>query len=172
MYLGIDIGTTSICAVVIHENGTLLRSVTEQNTFGYADGAARMQNADGIAKKCREICDALSAQYPIQSIGISGQMHGILYVDADGKACSPLYSWQDERGNLPTEKGSYAQELSLRSGCRVSSGYGCCSVYYDKKNRAIPDRAAAFCTVGDYVVGFQVGALCASCRSWLRGCLP
>ena len=28
-------------------------------------------------------------------------MHGILYVDADGNAVSPLYTWQDARGSLP-----------------------------------------------------------------------
>ncbi len=151
MYLGIDIGTTSVCAVVIDENGGLLRSLTQSNTFGYAKGPARMQNADGIAQKCREICAELSAAYPIASIGVSGQMHGILYVNAEGAALSPLYSWQDERGNLPADDGSYAEELSRRSGCRVSTGYGCCSVYYDVRNGAVPPDAAAFCTIGDYV---------------------
>lgn len=151
MYLGIDIGTTSICAVVISREGTLLRVLTSPNTFHAAEGAARMQDAQGIAQKCREICRELCTAYPVVSIGVSGQMHGMLYVDADGNACSPLYSWQDERGNLKAEQGSYAEELSLRSGYRVSSGYGCCSVYYDRKHHAIPQKAVAFCTIGDYV---------------------
>lgn len=153
MYLGIDIGTTSVCAVVIGEDGSLLRSLTKQNTFGYADGAARMQDACGIAALCREICDELCTQFPAVSIGVSGQMHGILYLDADGNAASPLYSWQDERGNLLSDDGktTYAQALAEASGYRVATGYGCCSLYYDTKNHAIPQNAVSFCTIGDYV---------------------
>ena len=152
MYLGIDIGTTSICAVVIDEHGTLLRSVTQPNTFGSTSGAARMQDADGIAQACCELCAQLCTEYGVVSIGVSGQMHGILYVDEDGLAVSPLYSWQDERGNLLTKQGdSYAEQLSRLSGERVSTGYGCCSVYYDTQNQTLPARAAAFCTIGDYV---------------------
>ena len=152
MYLGIDIGTTSICAVVISSDGALLRSVTQPNSFGYADDAARMQDADGIVRVCRAVCDELCTSYAIESIGVSGQMHGILYVNANGQAVSPLYSWQDERGNLPADgEETYAQQLSRLSGSRVSTGYGCCSVYYDLRNHAIPCDAAAFCTIGDYV---------------------
>ena len=152
MYLGIDIGTTSICAVVISPDGTLLASVTKPNTYGSTDGAARLQNADGIAVLCGQICDKLTAAYPVVSIGVSGQMHGILYVDADGLAVTPLYSWQDERGNMPTDGAqTYAEQLSRLTGYRISTGYGCCSVYYDVKNDAVPKKAAAFCTIGDYV---------------------
>ena len=152
MYLGIDIGTTSICAVVIRADGGLVRSVTKPNTFGFADGAARMQDVGGIVKMCRDMVNELCAAYPVISIGVSGQMHGILYVDADGDALTSLYSWQDERGNLLAGGDeSYAEQLSRLSGCRVSTGYGCCSVYYDMKNAATPQGAAAFCTVGDYV---------------------
>ena len=38
-------------------------------------------------------------------IGITGKMHGMLYVDACGEAVSPLYTWQDGRGNLPLGDG-------------------------------------------------------------------
>lgn len=152
MYLGIDIGTTSLCAVVISSDGALLRSVTQPNSFGFSKGAARMQDADGIAEGCLALCRALCADYPIVSIGVSGQMHGILYLNADGLAVSPLYSWQDERGNLPAASGErYAEQLAARSGCRIATGYGCCSVYYDFMNHAIPHDAAVFCTIGDYV---------------------
>ncbi len=153
MYLGIDIGTTSVCAVVIGEDGTLLRSLTKSNTFGSSDGAARMQDARGIAALCKEIYVGLCAEFSVVSVGVSGQMHGILYLDADGNAVSPLYSWQDERGNLPAPQAeqTYAQVLSRVSGHRIATGYGCCSLYYDAENDAIPAEAVSFCTIGDYV---------------------
>jgi sedoheptulokinase len=78
-------------------------------------------------------------------------MHGILYTDKDGNALSPLYSWQDERGNLPFENSTYAKVLSSRSGYTVATGYGTVSVFYDTVNGLIPENTASFCTIGDFV---------------------
>ena len=43
----------------------------------------------------------------IAVIGITGQMHGIVYTDCNGMAISPLYTWQDGRGNLPYGDTTY-----------------------------------------------------------------
>ncbi len=49
-------------------------------------------------------------------IGFTGQMHGMLYVDASGMAVSPLYTWQDGSGEIPLEDGRTCVEiLSLLS---------------------------------------------------------
>jgi sedoheptulokinase len=151
MYLGLDIGTTTVCGVVLDENGKLVSTVTEANTFASSDGAARMQDADGIFALCARIYREAYEKFHIRSIGVSGQMHGILYVDADGKAVSPLYSWQDERGNLSFENSTYAETLSLRSGHKMATGFGCTSVFYDFVNNVIPKNAVSFCTIGDYI---------------------
>lgn len=151
MYLGLDIGTTTVCGVVLDENGKIVSTVTEANTFASANGAARMQDADGIFALCARIYRASCESFPIRTVGISGQMHGILYVDAAGKAASPLYSWQDERGNLPYRDGSYVSHLSRLCGYSIATGYGASSLFYDAVNGKIPANAHAFCTVGDYI---------------------
>ena len=84
-------------------------------------------------------------------MAVSGQMHGILYTDENGQAVSPLFSWQDERGNLPFENATYADVLSSRSGYNMATGFGCTSVFYDYINDLIPSNARTFCTIGDYV---------------------
>lgn len=83
-----------------------------------------------------ELIQELRIQYPdIKGIGLSGQMHGILYVDAEGLAVSPLYTWQDMRGSLLYKDGiSYAAYLSGQTGFPLSTGFGLVTHYYNKVN--------------------------------------
>lgn len=152
MYLGLDIGTTGICCVVLDENGSPVFSQTEANRFGASNGACRTQDAEGIYALCFALYEKARAKYAVSSVGISGQMHGMLYVDAEGRALTPLYSWQDGRGDLICSEGeSYAARLARQSGYRVATGYGAVSLFYDVQNGTVPENAASFCTVGDYI---------------------
>ncbi len=67
------------------------------------------------------------------SIGMTGQMHGMLYVDHRGEAVSPLYTWQDGNGNELTKDGrTYAEILGEATGT-AASGYGLTTHYYLQK---------------------------------------
>ncbi|MBQ6148320.1 MAG: hypothetical protein IJI83_02095 [Oscillospiraceae bacterium] len=69
--------------------------------------------------------DALGRFFPIGSIGFTGQMHDILYVDGSGKALSPLYTWQDNRILSTASSGkTYAEEIREKTGYSISPGYG------------------------------------------------
>ena len=94
--LGIDIGTTTISAAVL-EDGQFLATETRANGafIPSALTCAREQDVEKITQTALAIVQMLFERYPdIHSIGVTGQMHGILYVDADGNAVSPLYTWQ------------------------------------------------------------------------------
>lgn len=89
----------------------------------------------------------------IKGIGITGQMHGIVYTDIQGNAVSPLYTWQDGRGNLNyRENQSYAAYLSDITGCPVATGYGLVTHFYNVQNRLVPTNATKLCTIMDYAV--------------------
>lgn len=151
MYLGIDIGTTSVCASLLDAQGNTLLTVNRPNDFGKISGHARTQDVDKIYALCESIYHEIAEKYSVLSIGVSGQMHGVLYADGEGNAVSPLYSWQDERGNLPYGTSSYAAALSEKTGYAVASGFGSVSLFYDHENGLIPQSAACILTVGDYV---------------------
>ena len=152
--LGIDIGTTSISLTILDEIPNGSRSWTCPNDAAI-DGAPweRLQDAGKIAEKVISLVDGLLAEGEIiESIGLSGQMHGILYVDDRGRAVSPLFTWEDGRGNLPfRDVASYAENLSSRTGYKVSTGYGLVTHYYNVLNGVVPKDAAKICTVMDYV---------------------
>lgn len=158
MYLGLDIGTTSICAVVLDGAGNIVYTATKPNTY-HAQGknGERTQDPEKIYGLCEEIYRETLDKFQIKSVGVSGQMHGILYVNADGNAVSPLYSWQDERGNIPFENSTFAEVLSLCSGYKMATGFGCTSLFYDHIHNSVPETARSFCTIGDYVAMRLVG---------------
>jgi sedoheptulokinase len=82
-------------------------------------------------------------------------MHGILYVDMYGEAVSDLYTWQDERGEIPYAGDyTYREYLNKSAGYDLVSGiaFGSITHFYLQQNHAIPRGAAQFCTIGDYIV--------------------
>ena len=105
--IGIDIGTTTISGVVLdHENEKnvkLLEAKTIENGcfIPTANEWEKIQDANEIVRKAGGLLDDFLDKYHrIQRIGLTGQMHGIVYIDQAGKCVSPLYTWQDGRGGL------------------------------------------------------------------------
>ena len=160
--IGIDIGTTTISGVVydsvedrnVHsvtvDNGSFIRSENDWE---------RIQDAGGIVDKAAGVLDSLLEKYPeVNAIGLTGQMHGILYTDADGKAVSPLFTWQDGRGNVSVDGDkSLAASLRGKYGKNVSSGYGLVTHIWNVKNARVPKGAASMATIGDYLGMYLTG---------------
>ena len=157
-YLGIDIGTSSICGVVYHTSSKKIRSITRENGAGIVSSNTweKAQDAEAIVRIVRSLIDELEKLEKdgthVRGIGLSGQMHGILYVDKEGKALSPLYTWQDMRGGLPYKEGwSYASYLSEATGLALSSGFGLVTHFYNLVNGLVPEGATKIGTIMDYV---------------------
>ena len=144
--IGIDIGTTSVCGVVVDvETGQIVHSCTRNsNAFlPSRNDWEKIQSVDKIITVATEILESF-IQNDIVVIGVTGQMHGIVYFDANGVAVSPLYTWQDGRGNLPYKDTTYAQYLN---SC---SGYGNVTDFYNRMNGIRPAAAVGYCTIHDY----------------------
>lgn len=94
--LGIDIGTTSVSLSVLDgESGEQVKTVTVGNDsfIETAEPWARLQDAEVIRRKVLEETERILSEYQdVGGIGLTGQMHGILYVDQEGNAVSPLFT--------------------------------------------------------------------------------
>ena len=104
----------------------------------------KIQSVDTIIAVATEILDGFIDD-DVSVIGVTGQMHGIVYVDTYGKAVSPLYTWQDERGNLPYKDTTYASYLNS------FSGYGNVIDFYNKENGLVPVDDVCYCTIHDTI---------------------
>lgn len=154
--IGIDIGTTSICGVAAApESGKLLRSVTRANDSALQTGQpfAHCQDPQRILQICTEIYQDLLREFPdAAAVGFTGQMHGVLCLDAAGAPLSPLYTWQDGRGGEPYREGmTYAQELTRRTGHLMATGFGFTTLFYNAETGRFPAETAKICTIHDYV---------------------
>lgn len=154
--IGLDIGTTTLCAVVLDgESGDLLETLTIPNDSALKSDQpwAQLQDPQLTIANIEKIVRELELRHaPIACIGLTGQMHGILYLDEAGNAVSPLYTWQDGRGNLAYRDGlSYAEFLSQASGYKLASGFGGVTHFYNLLNGLVPDSARSVCTIYDYV---------------------
>ncbi len=145
--IGIDIGTTSICGVLLDcDTGDVLNSITLANdSFIKTENEwERIQDAAIIWQRAKSILDDLSCS-DVQSIGVTGQMHGIVYLNENGDCISPLYTWQDGRGDLSYNGSTYAKAADC------PTGYGNATHFYNELNGLVPRDAAYCCTIGDYI---------------------
>ena len=156
MILGIDIGTSTISIVLCDESGHVEKVWNLKNQSGMPSESHRyLQDPEWIVQHVQAYCDEIFAQYAVSRIGVTCQMHGILYVDYTGRAVSPLYTWEDECGlQIADSNSTYLDELNALAGTHLTRGiaFGALTHYYNTRTGNIPRGAACFCSIGDYLV--------------------
>lgn len=158
--LGIDIGTTTVTALVLStEKSEILKSCTLKNdSFIEGRDFEKLQDPTSIIETVKSAVKNVTERLTVDAIGITGQMHGILYLDESYKPCSPLMIWQDERGNDVYKNGlSYAEYLTEETGLKAASGFGLTTHFYNLINCEIPENAVLLCTIHDYLVALLTG---------------
>ncbi len=158
--LGIDIGTTTVTALVLStDKSEILKFCTLKNdSFIEGRDFEKLQDPELIIKTVKAAVKTVTDNLTIDAIGVTGQMHGILYLNKDNKPCSPLMIWQDERGNEIYKDGiSYAEYLTAESGLKAASGFGLTTHFYNLVNNEIPKNAVMLCTIHDYLVALLTG---------------
>ena len=152
--IGLDIGTTTLSAVAVDaRTGEVAATLNRPNRAAVDTGEtyARAQDANAIVEQLLAMADELRQRCGnVAALGLTGQMHGVLYVDAQGRAVSPLYTWQDGRGEQPFEGGTYASALSDATGYAMATGFGLTTHFWHAQNGRVPETAAALCTIFDY----------------------
>jgi sugar (pentulose or hexulose) kinase len=135
--LALDLGTTSIAAVAVDEEGRLVAHVQLPNDSAVPGLPARHaeQNPIRICEIARDVLRKLAAELPARPhcLGLTGQMHGGLVVAADRRPLTNLITWQDRRTDLPDPDGSgtyldgilknCSQSALYSAGCRPSAGF-------------------------------------------------
>lgn len=153
--MGIDLGTTTISVILVDgDSGELLagRTVAHDTFMKGITPASKIQDAEKLLDLTRRTVGELITEYgKPDSIGMTGQMHGILYVDKNGEAVSPLYTWQDGSGNECAENGrTYAEILREKTGM-AATGYGLTTHYYLQEKGLLPETAEKMTTISDYI---------------------
>ncbi len=158
--VGLDLGTTKVAGLLLDTGppgspARLLQTVSREHGAGLppAHPWEHLQDPDRLLAAAQAVLEELcAAGGPADGLCVTGQVHGILYVDAAGRAVSPLFTWLDRRAwqQYPAG-GSYAEALSALSGHWVPPGYGAATHFFNRGGGLVPPRAAGLCALPDYV---------------------
>ena len=158
--MGIDLGTSSVRAMLIREDGSVL--AVESEGYDVTIPAPRRAEQDPelwwrktVAVIGRAVDGSGVEPEEIRGLGFSGQMHGLVCLDASGRPACPAIIWPDQRSGDAIRK---IYELCGRDMMRdnvqnaVATGFLLASLYWLRENEPdIYDRTAKVMLPKDYI---------------------
>ncbi|MFZ0661497.1 MAG: xylulokinase [Acidobacteriaceae bacterium] len=100
MYLGLDIGTGGTRAVLVNSSGKLVASASaEHASFRSPHPGWAEQDPEDWWRAARQAIREVLATggASVEAIGLTGQMHGAVMLDAAGEVVRPSLIWCDQR---------------------------------------------------------------------------
>ncbi|WP_333010986.1 xylulokinase [Kluyvera sichuanensis] len=100
MYIGIDLGTSGVKAILLDEQGTVLASQTEKLTVSRPHPLWSEQDPEQWWQATDRAMKGLGQQHSLQGVkalGIAGQMHGATLLDKQQRVLRPAILWNDGR---------------------------------------------------------------------------
>jgi xylulokinase len=160
MYLGLDLGTSGLKGVLIDDTQQVLAEATAPLTVSRPrDGWSEQSPADWIAAVeivLRALSDHdLSA---IRGIGLSGQMHGAVLLDAADDVLRPCILWNDTRAHFEAAALDADPQFRAITGNIVFPGFTAPKLSWVRQNEpAVFAKIARVLLPKDYL------------RLWLTG---
>ncbi len=178
LYIGLDMGTTTLSAVLLDTRTGELATLTlpheadvttpQNRTLGRAEldlGRVQELATHALAQVvARSRCGAQE----ISGLGITGQMHGLGFLDVHGCPLGPAITWQDQRATeaIPGTAETYLDRFLSQAGgpdalhntgCQPATGYFGPTLYWLKLNERLPQARATACLIPDAVVAHLTG---------------
>ena len=91
--VGLDVGTTGVKAVAISPDGHVLAAASEE----YPLSTPRPGWAEQDPEDWWRAAQACLERLPKGHLGLSGQMHGLVVLDAENRVLRPAILWNDQR---------------------------------------------------------------------------
>jgi len=186
MYLGIDVGTSAVKALLIDENSVPLAEADVPLSVSSPHPFWSEQNPADWWDATLKAVDALHRQTPAaikatRAIGLSGQMHGATLLGADDEPLRPAILWNDGRATKEcAELDAALPDLGQRAGVATMSGMTAPKLLWLQKHEPglfakiktilLPKDYIRFCLSGDKVTEMSDAAgtlwLDEQSRSW------
>jgi xylulokinase len=115
--LGIDIGTSGTKTIAIDEKGTILAAASAEYPCDHPRPGWSEQDPalwwDASKKTVRQVLSSSKFQASdVAGVGLSGQMHGSVFLDSAGVVIRPALLWNDQR------TAAECQEIEMKAGGR------------------------------------------------------
>ncbi len=167
-FLGIDVGTTGCKIVLVDENGKLIgRAVEEYPLYTPRPNWAEQNPLDwwqGTLKAMEKVLRSSEIDpQKIAGIGLTGQMHGSVFLDAHYEVLRPAILWCDQRTALECEEITriVGEERIMAINCNpVLAGFTAPKIQWVKNNEPeiyqkiakvlLPKDYIRFCLIGEF----------------------
>jgi xylulokinase len=115
MYLGIDIGTSSVKAILITPEQDIVATASAHLTVERPHPGWSEQDPESWWVACTTVLDELRASHTpeiaaVKGIGLSGQMHGATLLDDADRPLRPCFLWNDGRSEPEAAELTAASE--------------------------------------------------------------
>ena len=102
MYLGLDIGTSGVKALLLDERGAIVAQAVDALQVSRPQPGFSEQDPDGWWQGTINAVRALPAEAraAVRAVGLSGQMHGATLLDRNDRPLRPAILWNDGRSAL------------------------------------------------------------------------
>lgn len=100
LYIGIDIGTSSVKLLAMDEQGSVRKSVSREYPLYFPRPLWSEQNPEDWWQQTIQGLKELLADLPkadVKAISFSGQMHGLVTLDREDNVIRPAILWNDQR---------------------------------------------------------------------------
>jgi xylulokinase len=91
--IGLDVGTTGVKAVAIGHDGRMLATASQEYALSTPQPGWAEQDPEDWWRAAQDCL----AQLPDGPVGFSGQMHGLVVLDAADRVLRPAILWNDQR---------------------------------------------------------------------------
>src|SRR5262249_41079128 len=117
LFLGIDVSTTGAKALLVDGAGAVVASATTPLTLSTPKPLWSEQDPPewwtGVTRSIRSALETAGAGgADVVAVGLTGQMHGLVLLDADRRVLRPAILWNDQR------TGAQCDEIRTRMGGR------------------------------------------------------
>jgi xylulokinase len=118
-FLGIDVGTSGTKALVLSRKGTVLATAEAPHELLTPRAGWTEQRPEGpggwwdaVIAAARAALRKAGKREPVEALGLSGQMHGSVFLDKRGRVLRPALLWNDQR------TAAQCREIEQKAGGR------------------------------------------------------
>ena len=153
--VGLDVGTTGVKAVAVAPDGDVLARAERSYPLSTPQPGWSEQDPEDWWRAAEAALAEVSAGVEVVGIGLSGQMHGLVALDAGDRVLRPAILWNDQRtGEECAEiEGLIGVERLIElTGNRALAGFTAPKLLWLRRHEpAIFERIARVCLPKDYV---------------------
>lgn len=176
--IGLDLGTSTVTGVLVDTAGAAglpdpqVEAATQRSNDSAISTRLPTRAEQDLGRLRTLALDTLSELVArrdrVDGIAVTGQMHGLICLDQDGRPLTPHICWQDRRTAEALSDGSTTlqrvharvKDLDWRTnGCRLAHGYGATMLVWLVDHGELPSGTHRICTLPDWLTGQLTGQL-------------